>query len=218
MRIPFAAKLNHLRDVRRKIESGKPVNITVFCSGNGDRSPLAEAAMREAFENAGYANVRVTSFGTSVKAKDQGQPASLATRNYAAKMGLNLNLHERRHMGDEDVKKEIAEADIIFAISPAHRLMAAEYSSDAPEAPAKSFLLRSWSLKGFANRSQWLEPLLLGRQSLLHRIPSRLRLPDPFFNFGKGRITEGEGDLNMTRIAAEKAAARLMGRKYAGER
>ncbi len=197
-------KLGYVAEVQRKILKGKPVSIGVFCSGNGDRSPFAEAVLKKAFGDIEYYNVRVFSFGTSVSPDKHHGPASLRTTRHAEEMGYDLSKHKRRHLSDGHVQEDIKNADLLFAISPSHAALAAEYSADEAPNAHKDILKKTWTLKGFANRSEWTLPFR-------RRLARGLALKDPYFH---PQTPAGEikfrADLMAVRATALKAFRRLI--------
>ncbi len=197
-------KLGNVREVKKKILGGEPVSIGVFCSGNGDRSPLAHAVLQKEFNEAGLTHVRVFSFGTSVSPAKHHGPASERTARHSRIMGYDLSQHQRRHLSDADVQRDIKKADLLFAISPSHAALAAEYSADeAPDAHAH-ILKKTWTLKGFANRSEWTLPFR-------RRLARGLALKDPYF-YPETPVGEAKFriDLNAVEAAAKKAVSRLI--------
>ncbi len=198
MKLVFS-KLGHLREVKRKIRDHKIVSIGVFCSGNGDRSPLAHAVLQKKFEDAGFRNVRVFSFGTSVSPSKHLGPASARTARHAREMGYDLSQHKRRHIGDEDIQREIAKADLLFAISPSHLALAAEYGADEAPKAHEHILKKSWTLKGFATKKEWTRPWRL----LTGSIARGLALNDPYFH---KETSGGEHAFRRDLQAVEKAA------------
>ncbi len=197
-------RLGYIGEVQRKIAAKKPVLIGVFCSGNGDRSPLAHAVLQKTFERAGFTNVRIFSFGTSVSPAKHHGPASDRTTSHAKEMGYDLGRHRRRHLSDEDVQRDIQRADLLLAISPSHAALAAEYSADEAPNAHEPILEKTWTLKGFANKTEWTRPFRW-------RLARGLALKDPYFH---PRTPAGEEkfrrDLRAVEAAAKKAVIRLL--------
>lgn len=203
MKMVFA-KLRRVSEVRKKIAEGKQVSIGVFCSGNGDRSPLAHAVLKRELEKAGLRNVRVFSFGTSVSPARHHGPASERTTSHAREMGYDLSQHSRRHIADDDVQRDIKNADILLAISPSHAALAAEFTADEHLAAAEDVLNKTWTLKGFANKKEWTLPFRA-------RLARGLALKDPYW---RPKNLDGEmaflKDLRAVEKAAKLAVRRLL--------
>ncbi len=208
--MPVFPKLKHLSAVQEKIKRGDAVKIGVFCSGNGDRSPLAHRVLQTTFNNLGYRNVEVFSFGTSVSPSSHHGAASSRTSAHAKEMGYDLSSHSRRHIGDDDVQADIKKADLLLAMSPSHLAMAVEYSADESPQIMPHLLGKTWTLKGFADRKEWTR----GPRQVLGGIARRLSLRDPYFH---DKTSEGERafrkDLNAVEMTAKKAVRRLIGMK-----
>ena len=199
------AKLLGVAVLRDKIREHKPVSIGVFCSGNADRSPLAEAVLRREFVLRGYSQVKIFSFGTSVSPAKHLGSASERTTKHALDMGYHLIVdHKRRHIGDVDVQKEIADADLLLAISPSHAALAAEYIADEYPKAADHILGKTWTLKGFADKREWTLPFR-------RRLGRGLALNDPYFH---PKTPEGElafrKDLKAVERASKRAVERLV--------
>ena len=146
--------LRHLKSVREKIASGEPVSIGVFCSGNMDRSPLVEQVMKKEFENKGFKNVKVFSFGISIGKDFYGKPPSKKTQEYVTKLGYPEIVHNKsKYIGQ--VKKEIEKSDLLLAVSPSHVAYAAENVADKEGIAPHRLLSKTWTLKGFANKKEW---------------------------------------------------------------
>ncbi|MFH0712959.1 MAG: hypothetical protein V1722_05990 [Candidatus Micrarchaeota archaeon] len=189
-------KLRRVSEVRKKIAEGKPVSIGVFCSGNGDRSPLAHAVLQRELEKAGLRNVRVFSFGTSVSPAKHHGAASFRTTGHAAIMGYDLSSHSRRHIADDDVQSDIKGADILLAISPSHAALAAEFTADEAPNMHRHILDKTWTLKGFANKIEWTLPFRT-------RLARGLALKDPYFH---PKTAAGERAFKRDLYEVEKAA------------
>ncbi len=195
-------RLGYVAEVQRKILKGKPVSIGVFCSGNGDRSPFAQAVLEKTFRDIEYYNVRVFSFGTSVSPNRHHGPASARTFRHAKEMGYDLSGHKRRHISDADVQQDIKKADLLLAISPSHAALAAEYSADEAPNALKDILKKTWTLKGFANRSEWTLPFR-------GRLARGLALKDPYFH---PETLAGERKFRADLIAVGNAALKAFRR------
>lgn len=185
----FAPRLTHLREVKRKIRQGEPVKIGVFCSGNSDRSPLAQQVLQEEFRKAGLPHVAVFSFGMSAPSEKEGKPASERTTAHAIEMGYpGIKAHVRRGPSDPSVLRDLKEADLVLAISPAHADYLAEYSADLqPESVGQRVLqgtLRTtWTLRGFAEKKEWQRPFQGTKVLPMRGSPFRrsLAMRDPYF-------------------------------------
>lgn len=201
-------KLKVLKEVQRKIARGEKVKIGVFCSGNGDRSPLAHRVLQDTFRNLGHRNVEVFSFGLLVDPEKIGGGASVRTTEHAREMGYDLSGHHRRSFPQKDVQDEISKADLLFGISPSHADMVGEYTADQSPKAHRQVMAKTWTLKGFADKTEWSK----GARRLLGGRGTRLALADPYFHED---TTEGERafrrDLNAVEMTAKKAVRRLIG-------
>ncbi len=170
-------RARNLERVMKKMRRGEKVKIGVFCSGNGDRSPLLHQVLQTEFEKAGYRNVSVFSFGTSVSPTSHHGPAATRTSDFANEIGYSLAEHSRRHIGDADVQADIAQADLLFAVSPSHLDLAAEYSADEAPGAHRHILQKGWTAVGFARKREWTKPIrrLVG-------LARGLALKDPYFH------------------------------------
>ncbi len=207
----IAGAVRHVARVRNKILEGKPVSIGVFCSGNGDRSPLAEQVLRKEFRNRGLGNVHVFSFGLSVSPASHLKGAADRTAAYARELGYTeINDHQRRHVGDADVTEQIKKADLLIAVSPMHLGYLAEYGADENQQAAPAILSKTQTLKGLASNKMWTMPLD-GFARFANRLYRRgLASKDPYF---QPKTPEGEkrfrAMLDDVVSDARKAAARL---------
>lgn len=115
------------------MSSHDPVfRVLIVCTGNTCRSPLAEAALRDAL--AGRAEgVEVTSAGTAAWA---GQPATEPTARIAAREGLDLESHRSRRVSPE----MLHEADLVIAMERAHLDALLALGAD----PDKSHVVSEW--------------------------------------------------------------------------
>ena len=202
---PKLAELNRLRN---KIRSGQEVSIGVFCWGNGDRSPLAQHAMQEEFKRLGFHNVKIFSFGTSVSPKSHGGPASERTAAYARELGYaGINRHVRRTA--EEAFAEIDKADLLLTVSPMHMGYLAEGLAEEYPKKAHEVLMKTWTLKGFANKKEWTLPFD-GLARIANRLYRGLSSKDPYF---RPKTPEGERefrkDLDDLVVDAKKAVSRL---------
>ena len=207
----FFPKLRGLSELKRKIKGGKAVSIGVFCSGNGDRSPLIEQVLRAEFGKKGLSNVHVFSFGLSTAPQRHMQGAAQRTADYAKELGYaGIAGHKRRHIGDEDVQREITNADLLFAVSPSHMAFLAEYGADENPEAAPQMLRKTWTLKGFAGKKQWALPFD-GLARAFNRLYRGIATKDPYF-----QPKTPEGNRAFKRMLddaiadAKKAAKRLV--------
>lgn len=206
----FFPKLRDLERIRKKILKGDEVKFGVFCSGNGDRSPLIQQVLQEEFKRQGLHNVRVFSFGVSTSPTSHHQGAAARTREYAVSHGYTgIDDHKRRHVGDEDVQKDIREADLLLAVSPSHLAMVAEYGADEHPEAAAQMIRKTWTLKGLANRREWTLPFD-GLARMFVRMYRGLATKDPYF---QPKTPQGDARfrqmLDEAVIDAKKAAKRL---------
>jgi protein-tyrosine-phosphatase len=91
----------------------KRFRVLLVCTGNTCRSPLAEAALRDALgEDRGRVEVR--SAGTSAM---EGEPASEGSRRVAEADGFDLSSHRSHRLTREDVR----DADLVLVMERHHR-------------------------------------------------------------------------------------------------
>lgn len=178
--------------------------ILVICTGNRNRSPIAEAALKQATEGL---PVRVSSVGLL----DLGcSPALPETLEVAADIGLDLTAHRSRWITDVDA----TQADVVLGLewqhvaaavvdygAPADRsftlLQLDELLQDATEPEVRDVELRARELVRIANERK----RSLGRSAL--GTPVR----DPFGGPMSGYV----GMARLVKKAAEDIAARLFG-------
>ncbi|MBI5228805.1 hypothetical protein HY991_01750 [Candidatus Micrarchaeota archaeon] len=205
-------KLINLKKLSRKIANREPVRIGVFCSGNGDRSPLAQQVLKDEFKKRGLANVKVFSFGLSVSPSSHHASASERTASYARDLGYSgIDAHKRRHASDKDVQADVNGADLLLAVSPAHLGYLAEYYADEKPTKARDVLMKTWTLNGFANRREWTLPFD-GFARAANRLYRGLSSKDPYFH---PKTPAGEKafrkDLDTVISDCKKAVVRLVG-------
>lgn len=153
----------------------------VFCSGNGDRSPLAEQVLKTEFAKKGLKNVKISSFGVSVTPAKHLTGAAARTSQYASELGFEgINAHRRRSISDPDVLREIKESDLLLAVSDAHSAFVAEYGADENPQAARTILSKTWTLKGLANGTQWTAPFG-GAARVFNQLYRGLASKDPYF-------------------------------------
>lgn len=126
--------------------------ILTVCTGNICRSPMAEYALREAFEQAGLADrVEVASAGTSGwEVGNSIDPRAGALLN---RHGIDSTEHRARQMDDQ----ELAEADLVLAldhdhVDPLRRALGPDRAEQtlrmvrdfAPETPADTGIRDPW--------------------------------------------------------------------------
>ncbi len=198
-------KLKNLKAVQDRLLRGKKVKIGVFCSGNGDRSPLAHRVLQDTFNNLGYHNVQVFSFGLVVDPKKLGGGASDRTTKHALEMGYDLSGHKRRSLAQSNVQDEVHGADLLFGISPSHADLVGEYFADASPRAHRQVMAKTWSLRGFAERTEWTK----GPRRLLGGRGRALALADPYFHPQENEHAFRR-DLEAVEMAAKKAVFRLM--------
>ncbi len=203
-------KLGHLAEVKKKIASGKPVSIGVFCTGNSDRSPLARAVIEKRFRDLGFNNVAVFSFGVAAQS---GKGSSSRTVRHAAAMGYDLSRHRSTTLSE--ALPQVKKADLLFAISPSHLAVVAEIPADDPREAglSKEILRKGWSLVGFANKKEWTKRWRL----LAGGIARGLSVTDPY---GLPETSEGDKEWrkrldNVERLGLN-AVKRLTGRPLRG--
>lgn len=142
-----------IKEIQRKINNGSPVRVVVFCSAGADRSPLIEQVFKKELELRGLDNVAVTSFGTSVNPAKHKSGASQRTIDFAKAEYPQIASHLRRSVADEDVKKEIADADLLVTVSQEHRRYLARHFDQY--VPRKVMLAKTYTLRGLARGTQW---------------------------------------------------------------
>lgn len=87
--------------------------VLVVCTGNTCRSPLAEALLRRALEEAGRTDIAVASAGTGAW---DGAPASEGSYLVALEHGLDLSAHRARLL----TRAMVEESQLILAMSRTH--------------------------------------------------------------------------------------------------
>ncbi len=202
-----------IRQLTTKIRSGKPVRIAVFCAGNGDRSPLAQQVLQSEFARRGFGNVTVTSFGISPDPEKNGGPASEIARRYAAEHGYgDIEAHRRRSLGSPAVQKEVEGADLLLGVSEPHGLYLAEYFADSSPPAAAGILRRSWTLRGFAHRTQWTAPLV-GISRAVNRLYRGTSSRDPYFAGSQGRQDDVNRMFDTIVADSKRCVDRLAGKR-----
>jgi low molecular weight protein-tyrosine phosphatase len=108
-------------------------SILVVCSGNLSRSPFAEGILRRMLsERFGPSAPTVSSVGTIAR---DGEPATLEAIAVASEHGIDVSSHSARRLTRED----LAEADLVLAVSAEHRDEVARLD---PQAITKTFTLK----------------------------------------------------------------------------
>ncbi|MBI4053507.1 MAG: hypothetical protein HY394_05745 [Candidatus Diapherotrites archaeon] len=219
----ISAHLRNLARIRGKIASGEPVKIGVFCSGNSGRSPLAEHALRAELQALGIP-AEVFSFGVSVTPSriiPTNAGASERTIAYGVEHGYaEIAGHQRTYV--DDAKRDIAQADLLLGISPEHSATLVRSIVDGESNPGSKEaqqriaerLARIWTLKGFANRTDWqgaFEPLV---RAIAGGVSQKRAVQNP-----DSLPKTPEGDAEYLRImqdierTAKRAARRIAGKR-----
>lgn len=122
------------------MSSREPVYRVVFvCTGNTCRSPLAEAALRDAL-GAEAERVDVTSGGTAAW---EGQPASESSVTVAARDGFDLRSHRSRRV----VPGLLRAADLVVVMERSHLAGVQALGAD----PARTHVISEWPEPGDPN-------------------------------------------------------------------
>ena len=100
------------------------MKILLVCTGNTCRSPLAEALLRRALDEAGVSGVEVSSAGTGAWI---GEPVSEGAYLVGLERGLDLANHRARLLSE----KLIAENDLILILARGHRKKVQALGGDA---------------------------------------------------------------------------------------
>lgn len=166
--------------------------------------------MDEEFRRRSLNNVTVTSFGVTVDPVKHLHPPSGKAIEYGMKHRLDLRGRIRRSLADEDVGKEIMNADLLIGMSPTHCQMVAEYFAEKEEGLAGRLLRKSYTLKGLANRTQWREPFLASITRVSQRPYRSLATLDPYYDLG---TPKGVRMLDEVVADARKAVGRILGEK-----
>ncbi len=87
--------------------------VIMVCTGNTCRSPLAEALLRRALEDAGRPDIAVASAGTGAW---DGAPASEGSYLVALEHGLDLSAHRARLL----TRAMVEESQLILVMSRTH--------------------------------------------------------------------------------------------------
>lgn len=93
--------------------AAKDIRILYVCTGNTCRSPMAEVITRARARHRGLSGIRVRSAGTMAY---EGSPASAGARTVVGELGLGLDHHTARLLGED----ELEWADLVLAMSPSH--------------------------------------------------------------------------------------------------
>lgn len=91
----------------------KDIRLLYVCTGNTCRSPMAEVLTRAHARHRGLSGIRVRSAGTMAY---EGSPASAGARTAVGELGLELDRHAARLLGED----ELEWADLVLAMSPSH--------------------------------------------------------------------------------------------------
>lgn len=116
------------------MSDSRKFKILFVCSGNTCRSPMAEYALRMLLEKERPGLAEVMSAGTLGL---RNQPATMYTQEAGRIWDLDLSAHRSQGLTDELV----AQADLIFAMSPEHYR---EIVKRARKAGEKTYLLKSF--------------------------------------------------------------------------
>jgi protein-tyrosine-phosphatase len=100
------------------------MNILFVCSGNTCRSPLAEAIARRLAEEAGRADIAVSSAGTEAW---DGSPASDGALLVGMERGFDLSSHQSRQLTVEILE----DSDLVLVMAPSHMARVKEMKHDA---------------------------------------------------------------------------------------
>ena len=104
------------------------MKILLVCTGNTCRSPLAEALLRRALDEAGVSGVEVSSAGTGAWI---GEPVSEGAYLVGLERGLDLANHRARLLNE----KLIAENELILTLARGHRKKVQALGGDAKTSP-----------------------------------------------------------------------------------
>lgn len=108
------------------------MRILVVCTGNICRSPMGEALLRRALEEAGHGDVEVASFGTWGLT---GSPATGEAVEVMRAQGVDISSHRARALERADVEG----ADLILAMTSVHLR---EIEDLAPGSESKVMLMK----------------------------------------------------------------------------
>ena len=109
------------------------MNVLLVCTGNTCRTPMAEALMRQAFQERGINHVAVSSAGTGAW---DGAPVSEGAYLVGLENGLDLSNHRARLLTREIVRG----ADLILVMSGHHLARVAELGGED-----KAYLLGAYA-------------------------------------------------------------------------
>lgn len=178
--------------------------ILVICTGNRNRSPIAEAALRQATEGL---SVRVSSVGLL----DLGcSPALPETLEVASCIGLDINAHRSRAITEVDVAK----ADLLLGLEWQH-VAAAVVDYGAPADRAFTLLELAELLEDSPSidesdperRARSLVQSAHERKKAMGRSPLGASVHDPF----GGPMAGYEEMAALVKQAAEGIAGQLFG-------
>jgi protein-tyrosine phosphatase len=107
------------------------VKIIVICTANICRSPVVEAVLQDRLNRAGKSMWQVESAGTWAQ---NGQAASLYSREILAERGLDISKHQSRVI-DREI---LLEAQLVLCLAEGH---AEALRAEFPDQASKIFLL-----------------------------------------------------------------------------
>ena len=149
------------------------MNILFVCTGNTCRSPMAEGIFKDMLKKHNIADIYVSSAGISVF---PGEHANEKAIRVLKEKGIHITEHRAKQLSDE-----ITRADIILAMTGAHKEIIENYFINNLQNLPKVFTLKEFAAKISGEK-------LLGRD-----------IDDPYgrdYNFYKKSRDEIERELN----------------------
>lgn len=101
-------------------------NIIVVCTGNTCRSPMAEGIIKNIIANQGKTDINVSSMGLCAY---DDEPASEYAIEVMDEVGIDIKSHLTRCL----MKKDLLDADVIYAMTLQHRDVIIEACSEVED-------------------------------------------------------------------------------------
>jgi protein-tyrosine phosphatase len=115
------------------------MNILFVCTGNTCRSPMAEGIFKDMLKRYNKVDINVSSAGISVF---PGEHANEKAIKALKEKGIDITEHRARQLSDE-----ITKADIVLAMTSAHKAIIKDYFISNLENAPKVFTLKEFAAK-----------------------------------------------------------------------